>query len=76
MTREASKVTELEPAAIGGSRTKDVRPDWEIVGAHHVRLRAERMGKGNARLYTITCTDASGNSSSETVTVAVPRDQR
>jgi len=49
-------------------------PDWEVVDAHHVRLRAERSGPGNGRLYTITitCTDASGNSTAEDVTVLVP----
>jgi len=56
----------------------DAPPDWEIVDAHRVRLRAERNGKDKARLYniTITCTDAGGTSSSETVTVAVPGVQR
>lgn len=52
--------------------------DWQIVDAHHVRLRADRAGKGNARTYTITinCRDADGNSSSEVVKVIVPRDRR
>jgi hypothetical protein len=27
--------------------------DWQI-DAHHLRLRAERAGKGNDRTYTIT----------------------
>jgi hypothetical protein len=52
--------------------------DWEIIDAHHIRLRAKRAGRGNGRVYTIaiTCTDSSNNSSSETVTVIVPHDQR
>jgi len=52
--------------------------DWEIIDAHHVRLRAERAGSGNGRIYTITitCTDSSNNSSSQAVTVIVPHDQR
>jgi hypothetical protein len=29
-------------------------PDWEIVDAHHVRLRAERDPAGTGRVYTIT----------------------
>jgi len=50
-------------------------PDWEIVDAHHVLLRAERSGMTSGRVYTITITgvDSSGNSSSATVTVEVPR---
>jgi hypothetical protein len=51
--------------------------DYAIVDAHHVRLRAERLGSGNGRIYTITvtCTDTSGNSSNQAVTVTVPHDQ-
>ncbi len=50
-------------------------PDWEIVDAHHVLLRAERSGTTSGRVYTITITgvDSSANSSSATVTVEVPR---
>lgn len=53
-------------------------PDWKITGNLTVDLRAERSGKGNDRVYTITvqCIDSSGNSSSKkTVTVTVPHDQ-
>jgi uncharacterized lipoprotein YddW (UPF0748 family) len=52
----------------------DTGPDWEIVDAHHVRLRAERSGTGDGRIYTITITavDSKGNRSSTTVTVTVP----
>ena len=51
--------------------------DYTIVDAHHVRLSADRLGSGNGRIYTITitCTDASGNSSSQPVMVTVPHDQ-
>jgi hypothetical protein len=47
------------------------------VDAHHVKLRAERLGSGNGRIYaiTITCTDAAGKSSSQAVEVSVPHDQ-
>lgn len=53
-------------------------PDWEIVDAHHVRLRAERSGKGTGRIYTITttCADNSGNSSRKTLTVSVSKSQK
>jgi len=51
--------------------------DYAIVDAQHVRLRAERLGSGNGRIYTITinCKDAAGKSSSKAVTVSVPHDQ-
>jgi hypothetical protein len=50
--------------------------DYSIVNAHQVALRAERLGTGNGRIYTIAiaCTDASGNPSPQTMTVAVPHD--
>lgn len=50
-------------------------PDWTITGDHTVNLRAERSGRGNGRIYTITvqATDVAGNlSESKTVTVTVP----
>jgi hypothetical protein len=55
----------------------DTSPDWVVVDEHHVKLRAERDGTGDGRVYTIliTCTDGSGNSSSFAVYVTVPHDQ-
>ena len=52
----------------------DQAPDWEIVDRHRVRLRAERSGLGNGRIYTIavTCTDAAGNATTRTTAVSVP----
>jgi hypothetical protein len=52
-------------------------PDWKIVNASKVKLRAERAGKGNGRIYTITveCTDESGNSSIDTTSVIVHHDK-
>ncbi len=68
-------VTSNEP--VNGLGDGDTAPDWEIVDAHHVRLRAERSGKGNGRIYTIkvTCKDAAGNTVVRTVTVKVPKNQ-
>lgn len=61
-------VTCNEPLAAG---------DVVIVDAHHVQLRAERVGSGSGRTYTIavTCTDAVGGASTRTATVDVPHDQ-
>ena len=49
--------------------------DWEITGKLTLRVRAERAGKGNGRVYTIavTCKDEAGNVALSTVTVTVPR---
>jgi uncharacterized repeat protein (TIGR01451 family) len=68
-------VTSNEP--INGTGDGNTSPDWIILDAHHVQLRAERAGKGNGRIYTITitCIDSSGNSSSQSVEVNVPHDQ-
>jgi hypothetical protein len=66
-------VTSNEP--INGTGDGDTSPDWQIIDAHHVRLRAERAGTGNGRIYTITitCVDTAGNRTEKTVTVAVRR---
>jgi hypothetical protein len=47
--------------------------DWEIIDNHHVRVKAERSGKGNGRVYTIniTCTDISGNQNTDSTTIKV-----
>lgn len=50
-----------------------INPDYLITGDHTVNLRAEIPKKGIKRVYTviITCTDASGNSSTSSTDVAV-----
>jgi hypothetical protein len=52
-------------------------PDWVVVDAHHVLLRAERAGNGSGRIYTLTltCTDAAANVTIKTATVVVAHDQ-
>jgi uncharacterized repeat protein (TIGR01451 family) len=71
----ALAVSSSEP--VDGLGDGDTSPDWEIVDARHVRLRAERSGAGTGRIYTatVTATDSSGASSSRTVTVLVPHNQ-
>lgn len=52
-------------------------PDWIVTDNHHVQLRAERSGKSDGRIYTITvtATDHYGNTSSRSITVTVPHSQ-
>lgn len=56
---------------------EQINGDWVVLDAHHVKLRAEREGNGNGRIYTIasTCTDSGGSSSSKNVEVRVPHDR-
>jgi hypothetical protein len=42
--------------AVNGTGDGDTGPDWEIINNNHIRLRAERAGNGNGRIYTITIT--------------------
>ena len=54
----------------------NTEPDWEVIDAHHIRLRAERSPNCHVgRIYTITltATDSSGASSNSSVTVKVHR---
>ena len=65
-------VTSNEP--VNGLGDGNQSPDWVVVDNHHVKLRAERSGKGDGRVYTITvtCTDLQGNTASTSTAVAVP----
>ena len=62
----------------GQDKDKDKEPDWQVLDAHHVRLRAERSGDARERIYTITitCQDGFGNASTKTVKVRVPHVRR
>ena len=76
------KVTSDEPAVGPGDPADEI--DWEILdvdsetGLIRLNLRAERLGNGDDRTYTvtITATDEAGNVSITTVEFAVPHDQR
>lgn len=65
-------VTSNEP--INGTGDGDTAPDWIVSDHAHVRLRAERAGNGNGRIYTIriTSTDDCGNVATAITTVMVP----
>jgi len=62
---------------VDGTGDGDTSPDWEVIDARHVLLRAERAGNGSGRIYTITVTvtDSAGSSSSRSMTVRVPHSQ-
>lgn len=66
-------VSSNEPA--NGLGDGDTGPDWEVVNATQVRLRAERSGNGRGRIYTIlvTVVDGSGNTTTDSVVVTVPQ---
>ena len=70
-----TSVSSNEP--VDGLGDGDTSPDWQIVDAHHVNLRAERSGTGTGRVYKIiiTCSDGSGQTSTKAVLVTVPLSQ-
>jgi len=53
----------------------DSASDWEVVDAHHVRLRSKRSPLAGERVYTITISvkDTQGNIASQKVTARVPK---
>lgn len=59
---------------INGVGDGNTEPDWEITGNLSIKLRAERSGKGDGRIYTnhIECSDKSGNHSKINVDINVP----
>jgi len=73
-----------------GDETDTYTPEYDLIlGDGHttndiqvidgkIYLRAERSGKGDGRIYTITytATDDAGNSATATATVTVPHDQK
>lgn len=67
-----SSVTSSEPDLSG---EPDDRPgDIELTGAQTLRVRAERLGSGPGRTYTVavTCADDAGNESAASTAVHVP----
>jgi len=74
VTWKIAGVTSNEAVDAPGSG--QTSPDWIITDDHHLKVRAERSGRGSGRVYTISveATDASGNIASQDVTVIVPHD--
>ena len=75
----ALTVTSDEPVTGRGQGVAGLTsPDWQVLDAHHVLLRAERSARGDGRVYTITitATDEAGGTSTQQVSVVVPRDRR
>jgi len=64
--------------SVSSNEPVDADGDWVITGSLTLNLREDRLGNGTGRVYTITveCIDGSGNSTTKTVTVTVPHDQR
>lgn len=60
---------------VNGIGDGDTAPDWFVGDATWLQLRAERAGTGSGRVYaiTVTCEDASGNSTSRSTSVVVPK---
>jgi hypothetical protein len=73
---QITAVTSNEPEERLGRGKRSL--DWTIVGDLELKLRAERLGKGDGRIYAIAveCADASGNRTQGTVEIGVPHDQR
>lgn len=67
-----SAITQDEP--VDGTGSGDTAPDGEGVGTPTARVRAERSGNGDGRVYAIsfTASDGQGGSCAGTVTVGVP----
>jgi hypothetical protein len=74
----ALSLTAMSNEAINGNGDGNTAPDWIILDAHSLQLRAERAGGGAGRIYTVTiaATDSGGGSSSKQVQVVVPKNQK
>ncbi len=62
---------------VNGTGDGNTPSDWEITGELTVNLRAERLGGGSGRVYSVVveAIDSAGNQSLKTVTILVPKNQ-
>jgi hypothetical protein len=72
-----SPVDAYRSPSVSSNEPIDADGDWLVTGDLTLYLRAERSGNDTGRVYTITlqCTDSSGSSTTNSVTVTVPHDQ-
>jgi hypothetical protein len=63
--------------SVSSNEPLDADGDFVLTGDLTLNLRAERLGNGTGRIYTIPvqCTDSFGNSATQTTAVTVPHDQ-
>jgi hypothetical protein len=63
--------------ALNGLGDGNTTVDWIVLDPNHVRLRSERSGNGDGRLYTVTiaCTNSASQFASSSVTVTVAHDR-
>lgn len=76
-----SGLSSFAVTAVSSEPSDPSNPDTIVtgtgLGAETVQLRADRLGNGPGRTYTITATaaDVAGNNTSQTATCVVPHDQ-
>ncbi len=64
--------------SVTSNESLNANGDWQITGPLTLNMRAERLGNGSGRIYTIAvqCTDSESNSDQSATLVVVPHDQR
>jgi hypothetical protein len=64
--------------APNGKGDGNTASDIEITGDLTLKLRAERSGGGNGRVYhvTVQCVDTNGNTATRTIAISAPRSNR
>lgn len=75
VTIKVTKITQDEP--VNGLGDGDTSPDGFGLGQPQAKVRAERSGLGNGRVYatSFTASDLAGGTCNATVNVGVPHDQ-